>query len=77
MIRTRLPVLGAIALLIFNCRVAVPGPNQTLADYVMPGCRDAASLVTFSNDDESKEQASLMGFCERRTALIRGREFQK
>jgi hypothetical protein len=29
----------------------------------MPGCRDAASLVTFSNDDESEEQASLMGFC--------------
>ena len=64
MIRTRLPVLGAIALLIFNC-----------TDYVMPGCRDAASPVTFSNDDESEEQASLMGFCER-TALIRGREFQ-
>jgi Rap1a immunity proteins len=63
MIRTRLPVLGAIALLIFNCGVAVAGPNQTLADYVMPGCRDAASLITFSNVGESEEQASLMGFC--------------
>ena len=66
MIRTRLPVLGAIALiamLIFNCGAAVAGPNQTSADYVMPGCRDAASLITFSNVGESEEQASLMGFC--------------
>ena len=41
MICTRLPVLGAIALivaLIFNCGVAVAEPNQTSADYVMPGC---------------------------------------
>ena len=66
MIRTRLPVLGAIALiamLIFNCGLVVAGPNQTSADYVMPGCRDAASLITFSNVGESEEQASLMGFC--------------
>ena len=66
MIRTRLPVLGAIALIvatIFNCGVAVAGPNQTSADYVMPGCRDAASLITFSNAGESEEQVSLMGFC--------------
>ncbi len=66
MIRTRLPVLGAIALImatIFNCGVAVAGPNQTSADYVMPGCRDAASLITFSNPGESKEQVSLMSFC--------------
>jgi hypothetical protein len=66
MIRTRLPVLGAIALIvatIFNCGVAVAGPNQTSADYVMPGCRDAASLITFSNAGESKEQVSLMSFC--------------
>jgi hypothetical protein len=66
MIRTRLPVLGAIALIvatIFNCGVAVAGPNQTSADYVMPGCRDAASLITFSNAGESEEQVSLMSFC--------------
>jgi hypothetical protein len=66
MIRTRLPVLGAIALflmLIFNYGVAVAEPNQTSADYVMPGCRDAASLITFSNDGESEEQGSLMAFC--------------
>jgi len=66
MIRTRLPVLGTIALivaLIFNCGVAVAEPNQTSADYVMPGCRDAASLITFSNVGESEQQVSLMGFC--------------
>src|SRR5215469_11779211 len=66
MICTRLPLLGAIALivaLIFSCGVAVAEPNQTSADYVMPGCRDAASLITFSNVRESEEEASLMGFC--------------
>ena len=30
---------------LFSCGVAVAGPNQTSADYVMPGCRDAASLA--------------------------------
>jgi hypothetical protein len=66
MSHTRLSVLGAIALIVamtFNCGVAVAEPNQTSADYLMPGCRDAASLVTFSNIGESEEQASLMGFC--------------
>ena len=66
MIPSRLPVLGAIALIvvmILNCGVAVAGPNQTSADYVMPGCRDAASLISFSNAGDSEEQASLMGFC--------------
>ena len=66
MIPSRLPVLGAIALIVvmvLNCGVAVAGPNQTSADYVMPGCRDAASLISFSNTGDSEEQASLMGFC--------------
>jgi hypothetical protein len=66
MILTRLPTLGAITLtvvMILNCVVAVAGPNQTSADYVMPGCRDVASLITFSNAAESKEQVSLMSFC--------------
>jgi hypothetical protein len=66
MSHTRLPVLGVIALIvtmILNCGVAVAGPNQTSADYIMPGCRDAASLVTFSNGGESEEQVSLMSFC--------------
>src|SRR5215468_9725316 len=66
MICTRLPLLGAIALIVVmisNSRVAVAGPTQTSADYFMPGCRDAASLITFSNAGESQEQASLMGFC--------------
>ena len=63
MIYTRLPVLGAIALMIFNCAVAVAGPNQTSADYVMSGCRDAASLITFSNVRESEEEAYRKGLC--------------
>ena len=66
MVHTRLPLRSAItliAVMIFNCGVAVAEPNQTSADYIMPGCRDAASLVTFSNGSGSEEQVSLMSFC--------------
>ena len=64
MIRTRLPVLIAlIVAMILNCGVTVAQPNQTSADCVMPGCRDAASLITFSNVGESEEQVSRMGLC--------------
>src|SRR5262249_1439735 len=66
MVHTRLPLRSAIALIvvmILNCGVAIAGPNQTSADYIMPGCRDAASLVTFSNGGESEEQVSLMSLC--------------
>ena len=66
MILTRLPVLGAIALIaamIFNWGVAIAEPNQTSADYIMPGCRDAASLITFSSVGESEEQVSRKSFC--------------
>ena len=66
MVHTRLPLRSAITLITvmtFNCGVAIAEPNQTSANYIMPGCRDAASLITFSNAGESEEQASLMGFC--------------
>jgi len=66
MVHTRLPLRSAITLIavvIFNCGVAVAGPNQTSADYVMPGCRDAASLTTFSRVGESEQEVSLMSFC--------------
>ena len=66
MIPRRLPVLGAIALIvamILDCGIAVAEPNQTSAEYVMPGCRDAASLITFSSVGESQEEVSRMGFC--------------
>ena len=75
MVHTRLPLRSAItliAVMIFNCGVAVAEPNQTSADYIMPGCRDAASLITFSNVGESEEQASLMGFC---AAIVAGFSF--
>src|SRR5215472_2983209 len=66
MVHTRLPLRSAItlfAVMIFNCGVAVAEPNQTSADYIMPGCRDAASLVTFSNGGKSEEEVSRMSFC--------------
>src|SRR5499427_6147226 len=75
MIPSRLPVLGAIALIvvmILNCGVAVAGPNQTSADYVMPGCRDAASLITFSNVGVSEEEVARMNLC---TGIVVGLSF--
>ena len=58
MIRTRLPVLGAIALIVVMiCGVAVAGPNQTSADFIMPGCRDAASLEPISKSSEEDNEA--------------------
>ena len=71
MIASRLPVLGSIAVIvvmIFNGGVAIAGPNETSADYFMPGCRDAASLITFSNIGESEEEVA-------RLATILDREF--
>jgi hypothetical protein len=68
-------VLGVIALIvtmILNCGVAVAGPNQTSADYIMPGCRDAASVITFSKVGESEEAASLMSLC---TGIVIGLTF--
>src|SRR5436305_9503795 len=48
MVDSRLPVLGAIVVMLVSCGVAVAAPNQPSASYFMPGCRDAASLITFS-----------------------------
>ena len=62
MIDTRSPVLGIIAVMILSCGVAVAGPNQPSASYFMPGCRDAASLITFSVR-ESEEEVARMNFC--------------
>ena len=62
MIDTRLPVLGMIAVLLLSCGVAVAGPDQPSASYFMPGCRDAASLITFSVR-ESEEEVARMNFC--------------
>src|SRR6516164_9708227 len=66
MVHTRLPLRSAItliAVMIFNCGVAVAEPNQTSADYIMPGCRDAASLISFTNVGESEEEVSRLSFC--------------
>ena len=63
MSRVRLGVIALIMAMISNGGIAVAEPNQTSADYVMSGCRDAATLITFSNVRESEEEASRMGFC--------------
>ena len=65
MIPTRLPMLASIAVIavmIFNGGVAIAGPDEASADYFMPGCRDAASLITLSVR-ESEEEVARMNFC--------------
>ena len=62
MIDARLPVLGAVAGMLVTYGVAVAEPNQPSASHFMPGCRDAASLITFSVR-ESEEEAARMNFC--------------
>ena len=56
--------LAVIVVMIFNGGVAIAGPNQPSADYIMPGCRDAASLITFSNIGESEEEVARLNFCQ-------------
>jgi Rap1a immunity proteins len=56
--------LAVIVVMIFNCGVAIAEPNQPSADYIMPGCRDAASLITFSNIGESEEEVARLNFCK-------------
>src|SRR5262249_2412674 len=46
--------------------------NQPSADYIMPGCRDAASLISFSKIAESKEEVARMNFC---TGIVAGLSF--
>ena len=65
MVRTRLPVMRGIALIvamIFSCGTAVAEPAETSADRIMPACRDVAALITFTNT-ESKEDLARMSFC--------------
>jgi hypothetical protein len=65
MVCTRLPVIRGVAFIvamIFSCGTAVSEPDQTSADHIMPACRDAAALITFTNT-ESKEDLSRIGFC--------------
>ncbi len=46
-----------------NYGVAVAQPVPASADYWMPGCRDAAALIQFSNDGDFKDDLVKIGFC--------------
>ena len=50
-----------VVALILNCRIAVAQPNQYSANDIMPGCRDAAALIAFSNP--SNASSDLASFC--------------
>lgn len=55
-------LFAAILLLILNYGVAVAQQDPSSADYWMPGCRDAAALIHFSNDESSSDLGKI-GFC--------------
>ena len=55
-----LALIPATLLVVLNYAVAQPVPSS--ADYWMPGCREAAALVHFSNDGEPSDLVKI-GFC--------------
>ncbi len=59
----RLCSLAALLALMVNYGVALAQPDPTSANYWMQGCRDAAALINFSIDGESKEDLLTRGFC--------------
>ena len=46
---------------ILNCRIAFAQQDQYSANFIMTGCREAASLIAFSNP--SNEHSELAQFC--------------
>jgi hypothetical protein len=55
-------LIPATLFVILNYGVAV-AQQASSADYWMPGCRDAAALIHFSDDGDSKDGLVKMGFC--------------
>src|SRR5262249_41087171 len=55
-------LFSAMLLVVFNYGVAVAQPAPSSANYWMPGCRDAAALIHFSNDGDSSDLVKI-GFC--------------
>ena len=47
--------------LILNCRIAFAQQDQYSANFIMPGCREAAALISLSNS--SNEYSELTPFC--------------
>jgi hypothetical protein len=56
-------LIAATLGLILNYGGAVAQPASPSADYWMPGCRYAAALIYFSNEEDSKEDLVKIGFC--------------
>ena len=57
-----LSLIPASLLVVLNYGVAVAQPVPSSADYWMPGCRDAAALIHFSNDGDPGDLVKI-GFC--------------
>ena len=55
-------MIPATFIVVLNCGAAVAQPVPSSADYWMPGCREAAALVHFSNDGEPSDLVKI-GFC--------------
>ena len=57
-----LSLIPASLLVVLNYGVAVAQPVPSSADYWMPGCRDTAALIHFSNDGDPGDLVKI-GFC--------------
>ncbi len=56
-------LIAAMLAVMPSYSVAVAQPDWTYANYWMQGCRDAAALISFSIDGESREDFLKKGFC--------------
>jgi hypothetical protein len=55
-------LIPATLFVALNYGAALAQPDLSSADYWMPGCRDVAALIHFSNDGDSNDLVK-MGFC--------------
>jgi Rap1a immunity proteins len=59
--RSELPRSLIVVALILNCQIAFAQQDQYSANFIMTGCREAASMIAFSNP--SNEHSDLAHFC--------------
>jgi hypothetical protein len=59
--RGAFPLSIIVVALLLNCRIASAQQDQYSANSIMPGCRDDAALIPFSNP--SNEHSDLAQFC--------------
>jgi hypothetical protein len=59
--RAAFPLSIIVVALLLNCRIAFAQQDQYSGNSIMPGCREEAALIPFSNP--SNEHSDLAQFC--------------